>query len=596
MDVPRTLRPLALGIAVLLASLLLAGQVAVITRSLPGPTGYDQPRVHLNSKNSTRFVGGNLTDVAVLVSRAVYPATEVATRPSAVILYDPEDWQGALVAASLLRPLNAVLLPGTGEPELLAEIARLDPLGVDALDGAQLLLLNDVPDPNVGLAVRQVNTLDIPALLAETDVSPRHVVLVDPDDPATAILAAPWATFASDLVVFDGEQTPAPAANLPTYALGDAGLSVTNVGRIGGRTPAHVAVNLAQYQDLVDPFFGWGMNSETLTGYRGFILARSDVPGMAVLSANLARRGKPGPLLWSEERHLPQVVNNYLWTQRPAFWVTPAEGPFHHVWVLGGEDLISYPAQAQADYALEIGPYREKGVGAASMDMLSTAWILFGFASAVWIAFHETKWLPGQNWVMRLAWPLLALMLGPFGILFYCLAYRRPIVRRGEMTMWDRPLWLQGLAATASSVGFGGALMVLTGYIATFFGLPLIPGTGPLFWLGAPMILVMIMNYVVAVLVAWLVFQTPMLSMFYGLSYARTLPKALPVVLISMASVSLAMFPGMWWLMMWNLPMMPDEESILWFGVMYFTVFMGLLIAWPFNYLLVRAQRKSGMM
>ncbi len=48
--------------------------------------------------------------------------------------------------------------------------------------------------------------------------------------------------------------------------------------------------------------------------------------------------------------------------------------------------------------------------------------------------------------------------------------------------------------------------------------------------------------------------------------------------------------------MMLNLQMMPSEESILWFGVMFFTVFLGFLISWPFNYAFVRSQRKSGMM
>jgi hypothetical protein len=87
-----------------------------------------------------------------------------------------------------------------------------------------------------------------------------------------------------------------------------------------------------------------------------------------------------------------------------------------------------------------------------------------------------------------------------------------------------------------------------------------------------------------------------MLSMFYGLSYRKTLFKALPLVLVSMTFAALAMNPGMWWLMMWNIPMMPTEESILWFGVMFFTGFLALLMAWPANYALVRMQRKSGLM
>jgi hypothetical protein len=48
--------------------------------------------------------------------------------------------------------------------------------------------------------------------------------------------------------------------------------------------------------------------------------------------------------------------------------------------------------------------------------------------------------------------------------------------------------------------------------------------------------------------------------------------------------------------MMVNLPMMPSEESILWFGVMFWTVTAGFLVAWPINYVLVRTQTKMGLM
>jgi hypothetical protein len=48
--------------------------------------------------------------------------------------------------------------------------------------------------------------------------------------------------------------------------------------------------------------------------------------------------------------------------------------------------------------------------------------------------------------------------------------------------------------------------------------------------------------------------------------------------------------------MNWKLPMMPSEESILWFGVMLFTVFMGFIIAWPFNYIFIRRRVKGGLM
>jgi hypothetical protein len=490
-----------------------------------------------------------------------------------------------------VRSLNAVLVPAT--PGMQAEIERLQPTGSAALDGVQALLLNDAAEPAGGLNTRRVATVEIAGLRAQAGDAPRHALIVDPVDPATALLAAPWAAYSGDLIVFDAADAP---ADLPRYALGN--VQADGVTRIAAATPADLAVAFAKYQDPSNPRFGWGFNGASLTGYRVYTLARPDEPAIALQSANLARRGKIGPLLWTDERELPQGVNNYLWSQRAAFWVTPSEGPFHHFWILGNTARISFPAQSQADYAVEIGPYKLKGAGLAGMDMLGAIWVALGSASALWIAFHAAKLLPQLSWIMRLAWPLLAFMLGPFGILFYVLAYRRPVMRHGEMALWDRPLWLQGLVSTASSVGFGGLFMVSTGFVMTLFGLPLIRNSLPsgLFLLGTPMILVMIVNYVVAVLIAWPLFQTPMLAMFHRRSYRQALLPALPIVLLSMASVSLAMFPGMWWLMMWNLPMMPSEENIVWFGVMFFTVFMGFLISWPFNYLFVRSQRKSGLM
>jgi hypothetical protein len=197
---------------------------------------------------------------------------------------------------------------------------------------------------------------------------------------------------------------------------------------------------------------------------------------------------------------------------------------------------------------------------------------------------------------MRLAWPLFALMAGPFGIPLYYLAHNRPVIRSSDQVLWDRPLWLQGIVATVSAVGFGASIMIATGFVITFLGMPLFPAQGPLFFVGTPMVITMIINYIVAVLVSWPLFQAPMIAMFYGISYRDALPKALPMVLISMSAAALGMNPWMWGLMMWHIPMSPTEESILWFGTMFFTAFTAFLIALPFNYLLVRNQRKSGMM
>lgn len=612
MRIPNWFKILAIALAGLMVVVLLGAALSVPVRWFRGeePTGYDMPRIHFNTKNTTRFTGSNVAETAARVARGVYPGTTEATTADLVIFYDDGDWQAGLAAAPLLRPLNALLLPASAAPTLSADFAVR---GSEQFGDVQALLVDGATIEGDRFTTAPLESADIPSLLADSGAAPRHAILVDGDDPGTAILAAPWSAYSGDLIAFDLADVP---ADTPVYALGDVDVDEEQiVARIGSANANATAVAFAAYENEVqyeeeiesgsradELFFGWGFNADSLTGYRGFTIAAEGEPDMGLLSANLARRGKPGPLFWSPERELPQGVYNYFFSQRAAFWVTPSEGPFHHFYVLGDTAAVSFPAQGEADYSVEIGPYFQKGVGAGPLDMLAAAWVLFGVASAVWITIHEAKFLPYQNWLMSLAWPLLALMIGPFGIPLYRLAYNRPIIKKkmpGDgkmMIMWDRPLWLQGLVATASAVGFGAFIMIFTGYLVTLFGMPLIPMTNYAFLLGTPMILIMIINYVAAVVIAWLFFQTPMMATMYGTSYRKALSIAFPLVAASMAAAAVGMNPSMWWFMMSKIPMMPGEESILWFGTMFVTAFVAFLIAWPLNYYFIREQRKAGLM
>lgn len=110
-----------------------------------------------------------------------------------MILYAPDDWRGALQAASLLRPLNTVLLPATDAAR--AEIERLKPKGSAALGGAQVLWMNNAAAPAASGASRQITGDQVAALLNQAGAAPRHAVVVDGQDPAMALLAAPWAAY-----------------------------------------------------------------------------------------------------------------------------------------------------------------------------------------------------------------------------------------------------------------------------------------------------------------------------------------------------------------------------------------------------------------
>jgi hypothetical protein len=594
MKLPPWFKVFAVALAGLMVVILLGAALSAPWRWMKPDTGGEQPRAHNNTKNSTRFAGDDLGETAARVAQAVYPGTTADNAPDVLLVYDDENWQAGLAATPLTRPLNALLLPASAVSALPDGFTVN---GSDAVGGAQALLLDGAVVNGAVYTSEELAVTAIAGLLAENDAAPAHAILADEANPETAILAAPWAAYSGDLVVFDAADAP---PGIPLFALGDAAADGDAiVARVKGRNADATAVAFAAYDnDQAEgaELFGWGMNADSLTGYRSYTIAPRGENAMGLLSANLARRGKPGPLFWTDANELPQGVYNYFFSQRAAFWNTPSEGPFHHFYVLGNTDAVSFKAQSQADYAVEIGPYFQKGFAAGPMDMLAAAWVLFGVASAIWIALHEAKFLPYQNWLMKLAWPLLALMIGPFGIPLYRLAYSRPLIKHGKMLMWDRPLWLQGLVATASAVGFGGLIMVTSGYLVTLFGMPLIPMRGDAFLLGTPMILVMIINFIVAVVVAWLVYQTPMMATMHKKPYREALPMAFPIVVTSMLAAAAGMNPGMWWFMMSKFPMMPTEESILWFGTMFFTVFLAFLAAWPLNYYFIRTQRKAGLM
>ena len=78
MHLPKWFKVMAVIGAVLIAGILIGGILSVPYRFVKSPHGYEMPRVHYNTKNTTRFFGDNLNEVAARISQAVYPATSVA--------------------------------------------------------------------------------------------------------------------------------------------------------------------------------------------------------------------------------------------------------------------------------------------------------------------------------------------------------------------------------------------------------------------------------------------------------------------------------------------------------------------------------------
>lgn len=213
---------------------------------------------------------------------------------------------------------------------------------------------------------------------------------------------------------------------------------------------------------------------------------------------------------------------------------------------------------------------------------------------------HSVKRLPDVMPMMKAAWAILALMLGPPAVWLYIASYHRREKRKhDEMVMWQRPLWLQTVSATVMMFAFDMMLMVLAVFAVAYSGFPIIRFNGALYWLGSSMFLMMVLMYVIAAVLMMLVFHTPMTMHERKIdSYGRAFLAGFPIMIATMTVESVGMMPTMWWQQMIFLPamQMPTEDDVTMWTTLLFSVFIGFLVVLPFNYGLVKRGKKMGMM
>ena len=534
------------GLAVVLVLVLgfgliytLKKNVEVAPRAVDGSRG----RSHFHLKNVTRF-GRSPSAVATAVRRAV-------GLEDAQVRFSGESWRAALAEAVQPRPdaRHAVVLASEG-----ADADRW------ALPGGYWAAYAQVP-----------------VVFAGRDAIP--------DETREALAGRRLALYVI-----------APDALISEEAL-DELRALGDVTRIAGPDPASTAVRLAEFRDERTGF-GWGRTHDRRTGYFEYVVAAPMDAPSAWAALPLARSNAATFLFADDEGGLPAATDRYIWAQKADWFVTPSEGPFRHVWVIG--DRVSYAAQSRLDLAVEKAPYLSKGEPALGpMEGLLLVCLSFGIAGAVFVFVHGRRLLPDVMPSQRLAWTFTSLLLPVIGPLLYVGAYRRPQFRDGHMPHFVRPPMLQAAAATAMGFGYGAPLMIAIGYAFVFFGFPLFFGgwaDGWPFLFGAGMPLMMAGMYVFAVLLAWPLAQMPMAAMMQGAAPGDVARRTLGVTAISMAAVSAGMMTTAWWMLMAHSPMMPEEDQILWFQSMWVASSIGFLVAWPLNWPMVRARMKSGAM
>ncbi|MNC11603.1 putative cell wall binding repeat 2 [compost metagenome] len=342
----------------------------------------------VGTKNTTRINTSDPAQAAVLVSRTLWTAETENNRPSSVVLTDVSNWQIAAASTDLIHhPSNGPVLFFDKEsvPSVtLEELKRLKPLGAEGNDNIQIVIVG----PVAASVEEQLNTLDMkidkiegdePAAIAQAIDAyyakaagelPQAVIVGSMDSPEYTLPAVNWIAHMPEPLLYV-KKNEIPAATVEAlnkrdgkatiYVLGpdsvisskveDELKTYGSVTRIAGDNPYENAIAFARYKDTNNDF-GWGIT----TAGHNFSFLTTDSTMLAIAAAPFSHLGKHAPLIFTEKDGLPNSVMDYLMNVQPKFQKSPAEGPYNHAWITGGNGAVSAAAQSEIDDMLEISP------------------------------------------------------------------------------------------------------------------------------------------------------------------------------------------------------------------------------------------------
>ena len=335
------------------------------------------------TRNTVRVGGSDAASDAAGVAGALYPATDDADRPTAIVLVDQDDWATAISASVLVgRPIGAPILltDGANMPPVTQDVLdRLKPKGSDLSKDAQVIRVGpDVarPEGYKTALIEGDNEFEhaaaIDRFFSAARVKPSNdVVLFSADEAEFAMPAAAWAARSGDAALpVRRDAIPAPIAKAlrehsrpNVFVLGPESVIskqvvtqlkkrklARDVRRIEGPNPVENAIAFARYEK---GDFGWGV---VVPGYN-FTVASTTRPADAAAAAALATRGVFAPLLLSDDAaKLPKPLEDYFLSVQPGYENDPAQAVYNRAWVLGDDKAISVPQQAMLDQLTELIP------------------------------------------------------------------------------------------------------------------------------------------------------------------------------------------------------------------------------------------------
>jgi len=213
------------------------------------------------------------------------------------------------------------------------------------------------------------------------------------------------------------------------------------------------------------------------------------------------------------------------------------------------------------------------------IDYLLVAWFALAVVSTAYVAWDQFRNNPEPT-VMRIAFILVTLYMGPLGLLIYVLADKEP--RPGTHEQFTAPLWKQGVGSTIHCVAGDATGIILAAVITAMFGLP--------------MRIDLVVEYVAGFVCGLFVFQALFMRRIMGGSYWDNVRQTFLPELMSMNAMMAGMAPVMSFLMMGrDMRAMVPTELLFW-GVMSLGVIVGFTVAYPVNVWMVERKLKHGLM
>lgn len=342
-----------------------------------------------NTVDTTRIPYDCPSDMAVEVTRMIWPLAIMPASPQVIILVPDDDFQYAFMAASLIHdPIMGTLLM-TSPDEINAvtkeEIVRINPRGTD--DVPPVIMVGPFR-PKVArevekmgfevLQIRGKNVFETAASVArfrleippESPDGPISLFIVSSESPFEGMPVPYYSAHSGVPILFTQVKRLPPAtakvlrdmSEKNVYVIGGR-RSVSErvvseiddivqppVRRIAGSDPFNTAIEFARYYDSQTKL-GWNRNKKG----RGdaFTFCHVERWDLAVAASALAHQGKHTPLLLVGRDEVPTVVLNYLEFLKPTLKVPPMP-PFMHGFVLGTEEVIAREAQIQLELAMKI--------------------------------------------------------------------------------------------------------------------------------------------------------------------------------------------------------------------------------------------------